>query len=507
MPHRLIDFFKLLSSELNPETLLDKFLHMLMGIQNVERGSVWVKKDGFYACLRATGDQSEDVQGLMIPAGKASIVGWVIENGRRTIAEAGRDERHFAEAEKHFDTKSKLILAFPLVLSDGSVYGCVEVIDVSADGKRMNLDHEYLELLQSLVDVCSIALSNSVVFKGVIEERAELKRAVAAIKGRGLIQGPGEDFGRVLRLAESYSVTDYPVLITGESGTGKEVLAREIHRLSDRRDKPFLVQNCSAIPATLLASELFGYKKGAFTGALGDKRGLFEAAEGGAVFLDEIGDMGVELQASLLRALQDGEIKPLGATRTRRVNVRIISATNKDLEQAISQGEFRQDLYFRLNVLPLALPPLRERKEDIPYFLNRFIAREAERLNLPPRRISPAALALLMDYSWPGNVRELENLVKQLLTTARGEEIGAADLPAHIWRNAASAPPGGPDAPPEPGGPFARKTWEDVERDYVMHLLTQHRWVISRAAQAAGLKRSTFDSRLKKLGIRKGLRH
>jgi len=503
MSQRLIEFFKLLSGELAPEPLLDKFLHMLMDIQNVERGSVWVKKDGFYSCIRATGDQSDSVQGLMIPAGKPSIVGWVIENGKRTMAEAGRDERHFAEAEKDLETKSKLILAFPLVLSDGSVYGCVEVIDVSAHGSRMNLDHDYLELLQSLVDVCSIALSNSVAMKDLVKESAELRRAVAAIRGEELIQGPSDTFGQALRLAESYSATDYPVLITGESGTGKEVLAREIHRKSGRAGKPFLVQNCSAIPATLLASELFGYKRGAFTGALSDKRGLFEAAHGGTVFLDEIGDMGVELQATLLRALQDGEIKPLGATKARKVDVRVVSATNKDLEQAIARGEFRQDLFFRLSVLPLHLPPLRERREDVPYFLNRFLAREAGRLNLPARSISPEALSLLMNHAWPGNVRELENLVKQLMATARGEEITAADLPQRFFAHGQA-----PDAPcpteTAPPSPFAGKTWNDMERDYVLHLLDKHHWVISRAAQDAGLKRSTFDSRMKRLGIRKG---
>jgi transcriptional regulator with GAF, ATPase, and Fis domain len=503
MPYRQVEFFKLLSTELTPEKLLDRFLKLLMDIQNVERGSIWVKKGDFHVCLHAAGEQSETIQGLTIPANTQSIVGWVIDNGRRTVAEAGRDARHFTDAEKQLQTKSNLILAFPLILSNGSVYGCVEVIDVSARGRRMNLSDEYLELLQSLVDVCSIALSNSVAFKDVLDETDQLRRTVAAIRTEPLIKGPSRAFDRALRLAESYSATGYPVLVTGESGTGKEVLAREIHRMSIRKDRPFLVQNCSAIPATLLASELFGYKKGAFTGALGDKIGLLEAADGGTVFLDEIGDMGIDLQASLLRALQDGEIKPLGSTKPRKVDVRLISATNKDLGRAIEQGEFRHDLFFRLNVLPLELPPLRERKDDLPYFLTHFIAREASRLNMPAKRVSPAAMQALMAYDWPGNVRELENLVKQLLATADGPEIDFADLPSKL--RAGDAAPDPEPALREPSGQawFQDKTWSDMEREYILHLLEKNRWVVSRAAEDAGLKRSTFDSRMKKLGIRK----
>jgi transcriptional regulator with GAF, ATPase, and Fis domain len=291
--------------------------------------------------------------------------------------------------------------------------------------------------------------------------------------------------------------------VTGESGTGKEVIAREVHRLGPRRDQPFLVQNCSAIPSTLLASELFGYKKGAFTGALGDKVGLFEAAHGGTIFLDEIGDMSVDLQASLLRALQDGEIKPLGSTKARKVDVRVISATNKDLGRAIATGSFRQDLFFRLNVLPLEMPPLRQRKEDIQYFLTNFIAREAVRLNTPAKQVSPRAMQALMDHDWPGNVRELENLVKQVMATSPGPEIGIENLPPFM-RAAAPEPSPAASSPAAANiAGYDGKSWAEMEREYIMHLLGKHRWVISRAAEEAGLKRSTFDSRMKRLGIRK----
>ena len=506
MKDRQIEFFKLLSGEHDPEKLLGKFIELLMDIQNVERGSIWVKKGGNYLCLYATGEQSESIRGLEISAEKPSIVGWVIENGERTVAEAGIDKRHFTDAEKDLNVKSNLILAFPLVLLDGSVYGCVEVIDVSAGGRRMNLSSEFLEILQNLVDVCSIALSNSVAFKDVLEETDQLRRAVAEIREKELIKGPSRSFDHVLKMAESYSATDYPVLVTGESGTGKEVIAREIHRLGPRRNKPFLVQNCSAIPSTLLASELFGYKKGAFTGALSDKVGLFEAAHGGTIFLDEIGDMSVDLQASLLRALQDGEIKPLGSTGSRKVDVRVISATNKDLGRAIATGSFRQDLFFRLNVLPLEMPPLRQRKEDIQYFLTNFIAREALRLNAPVKQVSQQAMQALMNHDWPGNVRELENLVKQLMATTPGAVILPEHLPPFMRYFAPAPHDGAEPPPPAPAVGYEGKTWTEMEREYIMHLLNKHRWVISRAAEEAGLKRSTFDSRMKRLGIRKNIK-
>jgi transcriptional regulator with GAF, ATPase, and Fis domain len=498
-----LQFFKLLSGELAPDKLLLKFLMLLLELQNVERGSLWVRQDGHYACVEAVGAQSEEVRGMQVPTHRPSIVGWVMEQGRMTVAEAGRDARHFKEAEAGLTVKSSLILGFPLFLRDGSVYGVVEIIDVSTGGDRMNLDQGYLDLLQNIVDVGSIALSNSLEFSARAREAEELRRAVAALRQEGPVAGPSPAFGKVLETAASYARTDYPVLLTGESGVGKEVVARQIHRLSPRRSAPFLAQNCSAIPATLLASELFGYKKGAFTGAYRDRPGLFEAARGGTVFLDEIGDMPADLQAALLRVLQDREIKPLGGNAARTVDVRIIAASNKDLEEAMAAGAFRQDLYFRLNVLPLRLPPLRERPEDLPYLLQHFMAREAARLGVPPKAFPPASLEALAAHSWPGNVRELENLVKHVLVAAPGPAVSVAELPARLRATGPAAAADG-TAPAPPADPFAGHTWETLERAYLTQLLARRHWNISAAARDAGVNRSTFDSRLKRLGIRKG---
>ncbi|GKT09703.1 sigma-54-dependent Fis family transcriptional regulator [Desulforhabdus sp. TSK] len=522
MSHTSFSFCKALSSELDPEKLHQKFLSSLLELQNVERGSIWVKKRDGYLCVEAAGDQSQRIKGVTIRADRPSIVGWVIENGKMTISEPGKDERHYKAFEADMAVKSRLILCFPLFLKSGEVYGAVQLIDTSAGGDRLNLDKDYLDLLQNLVDIGSIVLSNSLVYMDQVKENLQLKQTLDSIRREEAILGKSEAFLKVLKAAADYARTDFPVLITGESGTGKEVIAKEIHRLSPRADKPFLVQNCSAIPETLLESELFGYQKGAFTGAIKDKVGLFEAANEGTVFLDEIGDMPLQLQARILRIIQNSEIKPLGGTKTRKINVRILSATNKDLKEAIAREQFREDLFYRLNVLPLHLPPLRERKEDILLLLDHFLTRESLKMGIPLKKLNRAAMDYLLQYSWKGNIRELENFVKHIIVVVEGPRITRDDLFLHFQAaqlDAAPAEPASlPTAPvheaaaqqepslqPDRTDPsfFEGYTWEGLEKAYVLYLLEKNRWHITRAAREAGVNRSTFDSRMKKLGIRK----
>jgi transcriptional regulator with GAF, ATPase, and Fis domain len=506
-----IKFCRAVSEELEPERLQKKFLTALLDLQKVERGSIWVRRGNSYQCVQAAGSESEGVIGLSVPVDRPSIVGWVIENGKMTIAEAGKDSRHYKEAEIGITLKSKLILCFPLVLRDGTVYGAMELIDTSAGGDRLNLDPAYLELLQQLIDLGSIALSNSFIHSDQQLENVKLKETLEAIRGGDMILGKSEAFQKVLKTAENYARTDFPVLVTGESGTGKELLAKEIHRLSSRRGKPFLTQNCSAIPDTLLESELFGYEKGAFTGATRDRIGLFEAANGGSLFLDEIGDMPIHLQARMLRFLQSGEVKPLGSTRTRKVDVRIISATNKDLKGAIKKELFREDLFYRLNVLPVHLPSLRERREDIPLLLDHFLKREALKLEIPPKRLSEEALRYAVNHPWRGNIRELENFAKHISVVVGGEVIRPNDLSIHLVADQDQLPSGAATGPGErdAGGEaalsatslFEGRSWDEIEKAYALYLLEKHLWHISRAAKEAGVNRSTFDSRLRRLGI------
>ncbi|MEN6440824.1 MAG: sigma 54-interacting transcriptional regulator [Syntrophobacter sp.] len=515
MGDKSFNFCKAVSEELDPEKLQHKFLAALLDLQNVERGSIWVKAKGGYTCIEAAGVQSEKIRGMSIDFSQPSLVGWVIENGKMTIGEPGKDSRHFGQAEEGLDIKSRLILCFPLFLRTGEVYGAVQIIDTSAGGDRLNVDKSYLALLQQLIDIGSIALSNSLVYSDKVKENLKLKQTLDAIRSEQVIVGTSVSFQNAMKRAGEYARTDFPVLITGESGTGKELVAREIHRLSGRAHMPFMVQNCSCIPDTLLESELFGYRRGAFTGAVQNKIGLFEAADGGTVFLDEIGDMPAQLQARILRVIQENEIKPLGETRVRKVDVRIISATNRDLPDAITKGHFREDLFYRLNVLPLQIPALRERPEDIVPLLEHFMARESLRLGVARKMISKDALHFLMQYRWPGNVRELENFIRHIIVITHGDSVTCADLAGHFpgaTDAVTSCAPAGngaekQDTSESPGTPqgnmFDGYSWERLERDYVTYLLEKNKWHITRAAKEAGVNRSTFDSRIKKLRIEK----
>ena len=267
------------------------------------------------------------------------------------------------------------------------------------------------------------------------KENRRLRHTILEMeKGRGFtaIIGESRALHDILDLARRVAGHDTTVLITGESGTGKELVARGIHQLSGRSEGSFVSINCGAIPTNLLESEFFGYMKGAFTGADSDRKGLFEAAAGGTLFLDEIGELPLGLQVKLLRVLQEREVRPLGASKSRKINVRVLAATAKNLADEVGRGHFRQDLLFRINVVELKLPPLRERPGDIPILVNSFIATESARMNIPIKGLGQGTLALLCRYSWPGNVRELKNVLEHAMIYAENGWIGPGSLPGHI---------------------------------------------------------------------------
>ena len=319
MSEASVDFYKALFVDLDPDKLTRRFLGMLLKIQGVERGSIWVKKNDSYQCIESLGSKADKdtIKGISVSADQQSIVGWVIENAEMTIAETGKDPRHYKGFEDDMEIKSTCILCFPLILMTGKVYGAVQLIETDSGGKRLNLDEKFLRLLKSIVDVGSIALGNALNYTEQLDRSRELEQALDKIRGEMQIIGQSRPFLNVMKKVREYGRTEFPVLITGESGTGKDLIAMALHDLGARKDKPFVVQNCSAIPDTLLESELFGYKKGAFTGATENKIGLLQSAHGGTVFLDEIGDMSLDLQARILRVIQNQEIKPLGQTKTK----------------------------------------------------------------------------------------------------------------------------------------------------------------------------------------------
>jgi DNA-binding NtrC family response regulator len=325
-----------------------------------------------------------------------------------------------------------------------------------------------------------------------VENRA-LKKEIR--KGKRMVRerpvGKSRALGDLLTLTETVAPTDSTILVTGESGTGKEVLARYIHALSDRAEGPFLSINCGALPESLLESELFGHVKGSFTGAVRDKDGLLVAAKGGTFFLDEIGEMPPSLQVKMLRALQEREIIPVGATEAVPVDVRIIAATNRDLEDEIRRGNFRSDLYYRLNVIALHLPPLRERKDDIPLLANHFLSRMAERLGRDEIPLSDEALVVLMRYDWPGNVRELENALERAAVLTKGS-IAPSGLPERV-REAPVPALVGDRLPPNP-------TLDIIEQAYIQWVLSAEGGNKSRAAEVLGIDPSTLYRKLSRYG-------
>jgi two-component system NtrC family response regulator len=328
----------------------------------------------------------------------------------------------------------------------------------------------------------------------------ELQRANVALRkelqerlGLDNIIAESPQMKRILEMLERVAPTETTVLILGESGTGKELIARAIHANSARAEGPFVAVNCAAIPETLLESELFGHVKGAFTGAIRDRVGKFEAAEAGTIFLDEIGEMRPDLQVKILRCLEERTLERVGDNRPIRVDVRVLAATNKDLSKAIQAGEFREDLYYRLNVVPLSIPPLRERREDIRALAQHFL----KRLGASPRlAIAPDAFRALASYDWPGNVRELENALERALIFQRGDVIRLDDLPETIRRPRLRETATLPMSLPEAG-----LSLEEVEKELILRALQKHEWNQSRAARYLGITRHTLLYRMEKYGI------
>jgi two-component system, NtrC family, response regulator PilR len=329
----------------------------------------------------------------------------------------------------------------------------------------------------------------------LLKENRVLHKRLAETKTLPNMIGEHPKMLEVVRMINKISTTSTTVLIYGESGTGKELVARAIHERSRRKDKPFFAINCAAIPDTLIESELFGHEKGSFTGAGSREIGIFEAAEGGTVFLDEIGEMNVAMQAKLLRTIQEKEIRRVGGKLNIPVDVRIISATNKDLEQETKRGGFREDLFYRLNVIRITLPPLRERGNDIVTLANFFLKKYSASCGIPLKGISKPALKILLDYSWPGNVRQLESVIERGVLMAETDYIQPEDLPAEVHHEAAHVGSLPFDFPPQ------GINMDEVERDLIIKAMQRADWVISKAAPLLGMSYKTLQYRLEKFGI------
>lgn len=340
-------------------------------------------------------------------------------------------------------------------------------------------------------DELKLTVKKALQLRGLSEENRQLREELSDRNDFRTMVGTSKKMERVFEVVRKVADTEATVLITGESGTGKELVARAIHSLSSRKKAPFVPINCAAIPRELLESELFGHVKGAFTGAVKDRPGKFQMAEGGTLFLDEVGDLPVELQPKLLRVLQERVVEPLGGAKVQKLDVRLVAATNLDLEKAIDEGQFREDLYYRLSVIPVHLPSLRERKEDLPLLLRHFVAK----LGCPDVTFSKEALDVLTMYSWPGNVRELENTVERLLIMRRGDEIGREDLPEKIGESRQLSNRAVILLPDE------GYSLESLEREVVVEALRRNDWNQTAAARFLRIPRHVLVYRMEKYDI------
>jgi len=376
-------------------------------------------------------------------------------------------------------------LAVIIVTAFGTVETAVEAMKAGAfDYLKKPFEPEELELL----------VQRAVENGQLRQENARLKSALDGTFSAHGIVGRSTAMREVVSILERVAPTDVPILVEGESGTGKDLVARAVHGMSKRRQGPYLALNMSAIPETLAESELFGHEKGAFSGAEAARAGFFGEAEGGTLFLDEIGLLPSTLQPKLLRVLQDGEFIPVGSRKPRKADVRVVCATNEDLKRAVVEGRFREDLYFRIRVVPVRLPPLRERREDLPLLLEHLVKKHSARLGRPPLMPDAAAMKAILDHPWPGNVRELEHAIERALLLARGDSLGVGDLPPEIGsRLAAHEGEAG-----ESGYRHAREVWE---RRYFEELLREAGGSVAKAADLAGLHRSTLYEKLARIGL------
>jgi DNA-binding NtrC family response regulator len=376
-----------------------------------------------------------------------------------------------------------------MITAFGTIQSAVQAVKAGAyDYLTKPIDQEDLLL------VVNRALER----RKLVDEVTNLRQNLDRKYGFENIIGHSEALLSVLEMAARAARTNSTILINAETGTGKELLARAIHYNSRRKDKPFVTINCGAIPKDLLESELFGHVKGSFTGAMAHKRGRIELAHNGTLFLDEIGEMTLELQVKMLRLIQQGEIEKIGATEPNKVDVRIIAATHRNLQAMIEDGTFREDLYYRLAVIPLELPPLRERAEDIPELVQHFFLQTRERVGRPDVVLPQQLLKYFQNYRWPGNVRELENVIERIVVLARGPEIQISDLPEHLRREHVSVDTLSLDLPQQ------GVSLEAVEKELLLRALHRFNWNQTHAAKYLDISRKALTYRMEKHGIRRG---
>jgi serine/threonine-protein kinase PknK len=514
---RMLEINRTLNATRDAERLLPAILDAALEVTGAERGFLLLSDGEELQTAAARGAEGAPLGGEALALSR-SVARRTIDSGEPVLAtDADADER-FATAASIHDLGIRSVLCVPLKIQAetvGAVY-----LDSRLDRGVFAAHH--LERASLLAEQAAIALDTARLIRRIDEQRErldrmnhELEKTAAAqrdaladareliVSSRSSLElrfefeslvGGAEAMQRVYHLVDRLAPKKLPVLIVGESGTGKELIARALHARSDRSGGPFFTVNCAALPENLLESELFGYRKGAFTGATRNKPGYFELAHGGTLFLDEIGEMGAAMQAKLLRVLQEGEVLPVGGESTIRVDVRIVSATNRDLQAMIRAGTFREDLYYRIHVARVEVPPLRERTEDIPLLVDAFLGRIADEEGSPKKEIEPAALRRLAEQPWPGNVRELQHHIQRVATFARGSVLTLSDL--ERYGDLGAAPPPAPT-----GAPAEVDSLEELERKQILLALERAGGNKTKAAEILGINRVTLFRKLKRFEL------
>jgi transcriptional regulator with GAF, ATPase, and Fis domain len=485
------------------EDLLRLIVGKLKVLMRAEASSVIlydpVRREFFFPACHDERLQAPDSLGEVRFPADQGISGWVLQHGTSVLVpDVSRDPRFYQAVDRELGTETRSLICAPLRTRSGIV-GVAQVINK----KEGSFSQEDLSFLDAIAGNIAVALENARLYQGLRQEKEAIQRENRElrreIQGRfRAIVGSSPALMRLLEQVLRAAPTRATITILGESGTGKELVARAIHDASDRAHGPFVTVNCGAIPATLLEAELFGHERGAFTGATVARRGKFEAAHGGTLFLDEIGDLEMALQAKLLRALQQGEIQRLGSEQLRTVDVRVVAASNRDLRAMMAAKQFREDLYWRINVIMLELPPLRERRDDLPLLIRHFLDRFAKELARAPIGLDADAEAALLAYAYPGNIRELENLLHRAVILACGPSITLADLPARVMETneATEANQAGSALPKTNAELKAAKARagtaaaREIERRFLAELLRAARGSVSEAARQAGMNRS-----------------
>jgi Nif-specific regulatory protein len=492
----LIEINQLLMSAVEPDEVLPVVLEAALRLFEVEGCSLALLDDTTQELAFVVMAGQAKVEEFRIALGQG-IAGWVVQTGQGVVCnDVSQDTRFFHGVDEQTGYSTRSILCAPLKRHDRTI-GVIEAINTT---RAEGFSAADLDLLAALGGLAGTAITRTQVFARVRNAGAALQEVIQD-RWR-LVSGPSPATREALRLARTVAAANTTVLLLGESGTGKEVVARAIHQWSPRAEQPFVAVNCVTLTPELLASELFGHERGAFTGATAQKKGKFELADGGTLFLDEIGDLAPDLQTKLLRVLQDKEFQRVGGVRDLRVDVRILAATNRDLHQAMQRGGFREDLYYRLNVVAITVPGLRDRRPDIPALVHYFLDHYCREVNRPRLGITQEALELLCTYHWPGNVRELQNAIERAVVLSQGVEITVADFPMEIRQ--AGRPPTNTSSLPQGIDPSLSlaEAVNTFKRVRVLQALEIAGGNQSQAAKLLGLQPSNLSRLIHTLGLR-----